>query len=1415
MRLPRTLGVVLCLLLAGARAHALQTGAAAQSWQPVGPSQILTQNYGAVSGRVTSVAIDPVDASGNTVYLGTAGGGVWKSTNAAASGASGNDAIFAPLTDTLLVFNNGEATASLAVGAVTVQPGGTGVVLAGTGEANPAGDAHYGEGLLRSADGGQTWTLVQSSHDGVGGNHSFTGEGFAAFAWGPGSGDVQTVVAAVGLPGGSAQVGAVTLGASVRGLYASQDAGQTWQLATIQDMAADGSLQTVQGPQTDYAAYDGNSALTIAWNPLRQLFFAAVQGHGLYQSADGLTWTRLSMQPGSALSLSSCPTDPGYAAAASCPMQQAALAVNLVTGDTFVWFVDADGNDQGLWQDVCAAQQEFCANTVTFSSQIGTVALEIGAGAVTGGPQGLALAVIPGASGTDAKLLAAANSLAVCDLAGGCAWQTNCAANAQPGVRAVGTASGSQVVLLGTEGGLWRSADAGGSCSATDFANLNSGLGPLAPLESVADLPGDASVLLAGAGELGTAGTQAATGWSAAGGTASAWPQLAGGEGGNVALDADGVAYLTLGAGVQIGRCASGAQCAAGDFPLAIGAAQVGDDQSLEHAPFALDAADSAQILAGTCRVWRGPADGVGWTAANAISPMFDGNQQASCNGNTLVRSVAGGGPSAAAGSQVVYAGMQGLALNQYGAETPNAGHLFVTTNAQNATGSIPWTDIALSPVTNAGVNNGVFNASQFDVSSIAVDAHDPTGGTVYATIYGLHVAHVYRSTDFGAHWLNVSANLPDVPVSAVVVDPNDANTIYVGTDTGVYFTQAITQCAQQDCWQQHGATLPNTVVTALAADGATGLLRAATRGRGAWQIPLATGSLASQTTAAVSPDSLTFPATQVSTVSGAQTMTVAVTGVNALSVTSVAVTGDFSETDSCTGTAVAVGATCKLQVAFAPTQTGTRSGTVTIYGNLPGGQAGPFALSGTGLSAPQVVLSPSGTLSFGDVTLGQTSAAQLVEVANTGQTSATLSSFNVTGDFAIAQNTCGSTLAATTGCAVGVTFTPTQRGAETGTFSVTDSSGTQALELTGTGQAAASLALSPAALAFPATNIGSASAIQSVTVTNSGDLSAAITGISASGEFAVTNGCAQSVAGDSSCTLGVTFLPTQAGTRTGTVTLLTGFQTLTAQLSGTGVGTPLLTLTPPTLSFGAENVGQTSAAQSMTLTNSGNGPDTITSITTSTATPGTVDYPVSSNCGTLVPGASCTITVAFRPGVAGEDDGTLNIAASVAGSAVTAQLTGSGNSLAWMSGQSPSATVPAGQTASYALQLQVVGYTGAVATACTGLPVGATCVWQPTTMVQEGQGSVMFSVSTGPDAVAALGGWRIALALCLPWIALPLRRKKAWLLLAASLLLAGCGAASSRSPGGATVAPGTYTFTVTASGGGMTSALPVTLVVE
>ena len=126
---------LLALALAALLCQASSLAQSGEIWLPLGPTAVLSQNYGLVTGRITALGLDPSDASGNTLYVGTTGGGLWKSENAAAS----SNVSFTPLTDNLTAMI-GVGNASISIGALTVQPGWTGVILAGTGDPNDALD---------------------------------------------------------------------------------------------------------------------------------------------------------------------------------------------------------------------------------------------------------------------------------------------------------------------------------------------------------------------------------------------------------------------------------------------------------------------------------------------------------------------------------------------------------------------------------------------------------------------------------------------------------------------------------------------------------------------------------------------------------------------------------------------------------------------------------------------------------------------------------------------------------------------------------------------------------------------------------------------------------------------------------------------------------------------------------------------------------------------------------------------------------------------------------------------------------------------------------------------------------------------------------------------------------------------------
>ena len=1256
-----------------------RTTSLATAWQPVGPMQVASLAYGKVTGRVTAIAIDPADASGNTVYVGTTGGGVWKSTNAAGAAAS---VTFAPLTDTLPVFSldsGHSAIASLSIGALSVANGvGGSVILAGTGDTNDALDSYYGSGLLRSVDGGATWTLVQHSDDGANGTHSFVGLGFAGLAASP-----TVAVAAVADAAEGELVNAGDSTYSVRGLYFSTDAGVSWQMATIKD-----GDQIVQQPLPDGQNQGGSAATAVVWNAVRQKFYAAVRFHGYYESADGATWTRLASQPGAGLTTAGCPTDPGTTGSVNCPIFRGALAVQPESGDMFAFTVDASNGDQGIWRDRCAAVSGSCVTgEVTFATKLNAGPLESG-GAIFQGDYDLSLAAM--ASGSNTLLFAGALDLYRCGLttvasgSGGCTFRntTNvedgCAAPAMvaPGQHALAglATNGLPLLFVGNDGGLWRSLDGvaeqGSPCAADDathFDNLNSGLGSLAEVVQFSQHPTDADVLLVGLGANGTAATSTASDFSA-------WGQLADGEGGYSAIDPMSPTkwYASTAAGVSLTYCSQGSACAAANFDTlpTIGAPQVAQDASLIDPPWLLDPALSSNVLIGTCRVWRGPAaQSTAWPAANMLSSEFGGPQNASCDEtNNFVRSLAAGGPAATAstaaesGSTVLYAGMAG-AFDGGGSV---GGHVFATTAANADSSVTSWTDLAGSPVTNDAASGGVFNAAGFDISSVAVDPHDTTGMTVYATVMGfagngLPADHAYRSTDGGAHWTNIASNLPNAPANSIVVDPNDANTVYVAMDTGVYVTNEVTSCSSANCWSVYGSGLPNAPVVQLVASATTpaggglnGQLRAATYGRGIWQIPLLTAAPATIAAITLMPSSLTFATQAVGSASGSQTVTVTNSGSAALVVSGIATTGDFTETDDCVGSPIAVGGSCAVQVVSAPTMVGSESGLLTISANVAGGQA-TAALNGTGAAAGAVALTPPG-VSFGTVTVGGMSPAQNVTVANTGGVAVTLSSESVTGDFQIVSDGCGASLGAGASCTISLLFAPTVAGTRNGILSVVDSAGTQLASLTGVAASKATDTLAPSSLTFGAQMVGTTSDYQTIFLTNAGDTALMSVAVAIrAGDFQVLSHCGTSLSGHAACSMQVAFAPTAVGTRTGTLVVTDEYGSQAVALTGTAVAVPTVALTPDTLTFPLTVVGQRTTSQQVFVTNAGAGQLGVGTISI------TGDFIETDDCGgRMVTGPySCNLQVSFVPTAPGTRTGVITVNGTQPGQQGTAMVTG------------------------------------------------------------------------------------------------------------------------------------------------------------
>jgi hypothetical protein len=417
--------------------------------------------------------------------------------------------------------------------------------------------------------------------------------------------------------------------------------------------------------------------------------------------------------------------------------------------------------------------------------------------------------------------------------------------------------------------------------------------------------------------------------------------------------------------------------------------------------------------------------------------------------------------------------------------------------------------------------------------------------------------------------------------------------------------------------------------------------------------------------TASLSSTSLAFGVQAVNTASTARTVTLTNTGNASMSISGITVTGtnagDFSRTTTC-GTTLSAGANCTISVTFLPTSIGARTASISVGDNAPGNPHA-VALTGTGTG---VTVTPT-SLSFASQSVGTTSAAQVVTLKDVGTTTLSSIVVSVTGtsasDFGQTA-TCGTSLAAASSCTVSVTFTPSASGTRTATLRIADSDPTtpQQVTLTGTGTSPTAT-LSPTSLAFAVQALNTTSAARTITLRNSGNAIMSISSISITGtnagDFARTTTCGTTLAAAASCTISVTFRPTATGTRTASVSIADNApgNPHTVPLTGTGTG---VTVTPTTLTFASRTVGTTSSAQTVTVRNVGTTALTIAGVSDTGTNAG--DFNETNTCGVLLnAGASCTVSVTFRPSARGTRTATLQISDADPASPQQVNLTGSG----------------------------------------------------------------------------------------------------------------------------------------------------------
>jgi hypothetical protein len=245
--------------------------APALTWTGLGPAPLPNgqtapdPNGLAVSGRVTGIAADATDA--NTLYLASAGGGVWKTSNGGTS--------WSPLTDNLLSTNGMPLPVFMGAIAETRDGSNNQIVYAGMGEANNGGDNFYGDGILVSRNGGTTWTLTTAGG-------AFIRQAVSKIAIDPSDPTGATAYAALSPFPANA-------GTRNAGIWKTTNFGATWTNTTA------GLANTPTQQVWSDVVVDPNSPSTVyAAEGTSQTGGGLGAGNGVYKSTNGGTnWSQL------------------------------------------------------------------------------------------------------------------------------------------------------------------------------------------------------------------------------------------------------------------------------------------------------------------------------------------------------------------------------------------------------------------------------------------------------------------------------------------------------------------------------------------------------------------------------------------------------------------------------------------------------------------------------------------------------------------------------------------------------------------------------------------------------------------------------------------------------------------------------------------------------------------------------------------------------------------------------------------------------------------------------------------------------------------------------------------------------------------------------------------------------------------
>ena len=752
------------------------------TWTPVGPAPLPNGQTTAVTtpvtGRATCIAVHPTNP--DIVYLGTAQGGVFRSTNGGQT--------WTALMDT---------AASLAIGAIAINPSNPSTIFVGTGEGNLSLDSHLGVGLYRITNADTTPTVdgpfqtrVAGTGTAAGNGNAFVNNAITKIVVDPTDGNtifVGTTFAFAGVSGDLQQL-------ATAGIYRSSNALAATPTFSRMNVVAAGGI-----PVNDLVLEPGNPDNLIIGQ--EDLFGAAT--NGIYRTTAARS------------------ANPVFTRVFTTPdFENIKLDINKVGATVTVIAAIEDGSggtlrkstDAGAtWPTLLTSASGFCGGQCFYDM---APALD---------PTDASIIYLGGsATGSPSSILKKSTD-------GGTTF-----APSENGLHADNHAvtvapSNANIVYTGTDGGVWRSNDKAVTWNSLNNTGLNS-----VQFESLALHPTDRYFTIGGTQDNGTEFMQPETQGQL---PFNRWKRADFGDGGFARIDQTAtdttnvVMYHTYfnGTGSLIGfartsstNCANEAQWAFKGFGVTPGFVNNCGD------------VEGPNGIAGT--------DAVLFYAPLELGPTVTGSQGQTVYFGTdrLYRSINKGDTMALASQAPLQPTSVGSAtgrpISAIGISPQDDNYRIVGTT----TGGLFYTVLgAPALLTLDPVGTGSVIPDKY----VAKIAFDPTNkNTAYITLDGFTGLqnHIYRvsNLDTTPVLTNISGTgatgVPDVPVNAFAVDPIAPTNLYAGTDIGVYRSGD-----GGTTWAPFGTGLPRVAVFDMAIQNPHRTLRVATHGRGIWEIAL------------------------------------------------------------------------------------------------------------------------------------------------------------------------------------------------------------------------------------------------------------------------------------------------------------------------------------------------------------------------------------------------------------------------------------------------------------------------------------------------------------------------------------------------------------------------------------------------